>query len=265
MDLRHVSPPAGADILASYQNGKLTLHFHPEKEIPGGGKASFLFVENSATFIASIPLIFKHLAYNEGQNIPVEFCTFGGATLMEYADKNHDYGKTFRDLLNQNDYDFIVLQDAGRLPSADTHKALETLISLIRKNAPSPLIYMRYSDMVNHGDFFERPIGHCNCYAAAGKKYGIPVAPAAVAYYNCVSEHPEINLYSGDLDHHSLLGAYLNACVFLRAFLNLNPVGNLFLAGINPETAKILQRIAEHTCHEPYRIPLKRVAPLVFS
>lgn len=144
-------------------------------------------------------------------------------------------------------------------------RRLKPSLPPVRKNGASPLIYMRYSDLVDHGDFFERAIELCNCYAAAGKKYGIPVAPAAVAYYNCVSEHPEINLYSGDLDHHSLPGAYLNACVFLRAFLNLNPLGNPFLTGINPATARILQEIAERTCRKPYQIPMKRVAPLIFS
>ena len=237
------------DLKASYDGGVLTLSYRPAPPHPEP-PIDFLFVGNSATFVHNTPTIFRNMARAAGKNVNVDYCMFGGARLLQYADEKNERGEKLRDMLAKKKYDFIVFHDAGRAPAEDTHRALTTLIPLARQAGGAPLLYMRYSDMVSRGDFYERAIDHFNCYSSAGGMYGIPVAPSALAYYNCTAEHPEITLYAEDLDHHSKAGAYLNACVFLQTFLHIDPVGNKFRSGVDPEVEKILQGIALRTCQE---------------
>lgn len=240
---------AFTDLTAALAGDHLTFSYRPTPLHPGP-VVDFLFVGNSATFVYNTPTIFRNMARHAGRNVNADYCMFGGARLAQYADGENERGRRFREMLAKKKYDFIVFHDAGREPAEQTHRALETLIPMARETGAAPLLYMRYSDCVARGDFYERVIDHFTCYSEAGRRYGIPVAPSAVAYYNCTAEHPEIGLYAEDLDHHSKAGAYLNACLFLRTFLGIDPKGNGFRSGVDPSVEKILQEVAARTCRE---------------
>ena len=83
---------------------------------------------------------------------------------------------------------------------------------------------------------------------ALSEKYGLPVAPAALAFRSLIRETGGEALYADDRSHHSKEGSYLIACTWLDAFLDVSPVGNTYTAGLDAETVRRLQNAAEDAC-----------------
>ena len=63
---------------------------------------------------------------------------------------------------------------------------------------------------------------------------------------------PNINLYTEDLRHPSKEGTYLAALMIFTSLSNKTPVGNSYTMGLDPEIAKILQKVAWST-HEDFQ------------
>lgn len=223
-----------------------TVNMGSEKETENTVK--YLFVGNSCTYINGNPIKFKALCRQAGMDVSVDYCTYGSAYFTEYADENHPRGQALRRILENKKYDYIVLQDGYKSDYLKSLDALETLLELVKQNGASPLLYMRYayeSDkeqrIIQNGDLF-------GTYAAMGELYNVPVSPVAQAFTLCTTKHPEIELYANDEHHHSKEGSYLAACCWLYSFCGVSPVGNVYTAGLDKNTAYALQSIAAEAC-----------------
>jgi hypothetical protein len=62
----------------------------------------------------------------------------------------------------------------------------------------------------------------------------------------------ELNLYVADKRHPNLAGTCLAACVTSAALTGHSPVGNGHLAGVDPQTAALLQTVAWETAQDYY-------------
>lgn len=210
----------------------------------------YLFVGNSCTYINGNPIKFKALCRQAGIDVSVDYCTYGSAYFTEYADEKHPRGQALRKILENKKYDYIVLQDGYKSDYHKSLRALETLLELVKENGASPLLYMRYayeSDkeqrIIQNGDLY-------GTYGAMGEEYGVTVSPVAQAFTLCAMKHPEIELYADDEHHHSKEGSYLAACCWLYSFCDVSPVGNVYTAGLDKNTAHALQEIAVIACQK---------------
>ncbi|MBM3430627.1 MAG: PKD domain-containing protein [Bacteroidetes bacterium] len=70
------------------------------------------------------------------------------------------------------------------------------------------------------------------------------IAAVGSAWKFVRDNHPSINLYSGDGSHPSLAGTYLSACVFYSSLFRKSTVGATYVAGLDANTASILQEVA---------------------
>ena len=61
----------------------------------------------------------------------------------------------------------------------------------------------------------------------------------------CTTEN--INLYTEDLRHPSKEGTYLAALMIFTSLSNKTPIGNSYTMDLDPEVAKILQKVARLT------------------
>jgi hypothetical protein len=84
-------------------------------------------------------------------------------------------------------------------------------------------------------------------YLKAGKENKAQVIPAGLAFANSIKLRPELNLYVADKRHPSLAGTYLAANVVMASLFKVNPIGNTYTAGLTPEIAQHLQRVAWET------------------
>lgn len=207
---------------------------------------TFLFVGNSSTYFNGTPIKFEALCRAAGLDVKVEYCTFGSATLTEFADASHERGAALRRKLQNKSYNYVVLQNAASASYQVSSEAISTILPLIYENGATPLLYMRYSNTIDGADI------HYSNYTKLSKEFGITSCRTAVAFAYTMREFPEINLFAEDGGHHSKEGSYLAACAWLYAFCGIDPRGNTYTAALPCETAEALQNMAYKACTEPY-------------
>lgn len=226
------------------QNKKLSVRFGNPVE-PTKETVKILFVGNSSTYYSGTPIVFEGLCRAAGLNVKVYYCTYGSSNLGQFADPNHDYGKTLRNKLNTGKYDYVVLQDAAGSSLNATDSSVATILELIKANGATPVLYMRYSTSI------EGTYKYVQIYGQVGSKYKIKVMPSAQAFAYSLKDYPSINLYADDGGHHSHAGSYLAACTWLYSLFNVSPVGNKYIATLDKSTAEKLQNIAVKGCDDP--------------
>ena len=239
------------DVYGSYSGNTLTVKYDNPKEASATAK-KFLFVGNSATYFNGTPIKFKGLAQSAGIDVDVTYCTYGSSYLHQYANASHDYGKGLRNVLNNEQFDYVVLQDAGGAEYEDTKPAVSTLLPLIEANGAEALLYMRYSASSTPAYRFDGARTHYINYTRLSREYGLIAAPAASAFLICTDKYPEINLYADDNSHHSKEGSYLIACVMLMSYLGVDPVGVEYDAQLGTDVARKLQECAKQACVDGY-------------
>ena len=239
------------EVYGSYSGNTLTVKYdNPEAESATAKK--FLFVGNSATYFNGTPIKFKGLALSAGIDVDVTYCTYGSSYLHQYANASHDYGKGLRNVLNNEQFDYVVLQDAGGAEYEDTKPAVSTLLPLIEANGAEALLYMRYSASSTPAYRFDGARTHYINYTRLSREYGLIAAPAASAFLICTDKYKDINLYADDNSHHSKEGSYLIACVMLMSYLGVDPVGIEYDAQLGEDVARKLQECAKQACVDGY-------------
>ena len=241
------------DVNGTYDpaTGKLSVSYlAPEPK--SADAVTFLFVGNSTTYFNGTPIKFRGLCRDAGVDVDVLYCTFGSAYLSQFADETHEYGKALRQKLAENKVDYVVLQDAGTAAPGATGAAVDTLVPLIRDSGAEPVLYMRYSTDTSVDGRRANAARHYATYTTIGEKYGLKVAPAAIAFLYCLEDGVDVDLYADDRSHHSAAGSYLIACTWLRSFLGISPVGNGYTANLDEDTVRTLQEIALRSCDTPF-------------
>ena len=87
-------------------------------------------------------------------------------------------------------------------------------------------------------------------YTLAGNDNDALVIPAGLAFAKAIARRPDLELYQPDKRHPSLIGTYLAACTAYAAVFKKSPVGNGYVAGIDPAIARFLQQTAQDTVQE---------------
>jgi hypothetical protein len=150
-------------------------------------------------------------------------------------------------------YDAAVMMDCSQCP---IHPTLKTVFAeytrknadIVRAKGAKPIFFMSWA----YADKPEMTAQLAEAYTLAGNANNALVIPAGLAFANSVAKQPELNLYVPDKRHPSLAGTYLAACVVFASLTGKSPVGNAYVAGIDPPTAKFLQEIAWDTVQEYY-------------
>lgn len=172
-------------------------------------------------------------------NTVISSCTSGGYTL-----ENHYNDPNTINTINQGDWDMVILQEQSSRPMDDPdlfHSSATALNTVINHAGALTGFYMTWAWRDNPEMFV--PVR--DAYNYIGAFLDAPVVPAGIAFYNCSSSNPNLDLYSADGSHASLMGTYLVACTMLAEIWNVNPMGNPYRpAEIDAFSAAILQQIA---------------------
>ena len=240
------------EVYGEVNGDTLTLRYNNPAPVSVNAK-KFLFVGNSSTYFNGTPIKFKGLAQAAGIDIDVDYCTFGSAFLSEFADPTHSRGAALRSALKQTKYDYVVLQDAAKTDYYSTKPQVETLLPLIEENGAEALLYMRYSAASTAEGIIRNAKKHHDNYTGLARDFGLTYSPSAHAFIYSALKYPEIPLYADDGGHHSKEGSYLIACTWLMSYLGVNPVGNEYLADMDPTVAAKLQECAYLACTEEYQ------------
>jgi hypothetical protein len=178
--------------------------------------------------------------------------TPGGATLADHVKRGR-----VAQLLAEQAFDYVVLQEQQQRPSyasAERRKLFEppaiTLDVMSRAAGAKTWLYLTYGR--RDGDRDNRPNDTYTQmqartregYRDVARATGAAVVPVGLVWERVVRTEPDLGLWFTDGYHPSVLGSYLTACVFFKAFYGRSPEGNPFHADLKPDVAARLQRAA---------------------
>jgi len=177
---------------------------------------------------------------------------WGGAVL---SNGNIDRGAVAQIVFNKpgRQFDAVIMMDCSQCP---IHPRLKTVFSefagkdseIVRAHGAKPVFFMSWA----YADKPEMTAQLAEAYTVAGNANNALVIPAGLAFARAIGKQPELNLYAPDKRHPSLAGTYLAACTVFAALTGRSPVGNTYLAGIDPPTAQFLQTVAWETVQDYY-------------
>ncbi len=213
--------------------------------------ARVLFVGNSFTYYNnSLHNHYRRLvraAEIEFDRAPrVRIMTISGGHLPEHAGG-------IEAMLTSEDWDVVVMQGHSLGPiSEDTagpfQDAARRYAALARDNGVEPVFFMTWA----YSGKPEMTQALYAAYSGIGNELDARVVPVGLAFERVTREFPDIALRIADARHPSLAGTYLAACTFFAVLNERSPEGLPYAAGLDAETATILQRAAWETT-ELYR------------
>ena len=124
--------------------------------------------------------------------------------------------------------------------------AAKQLVQVIRDNAATPVFFMTWA----YVDEPEMTALLDDAYTSTGKELDAQVVPVGLAFERAIHLRPNLKLRIADRKHPTIAGTYLAACTFYAALHQQNPAGLSYTAGLDPDDAAFLQRVAWDTVEE---------------
>lgn len=220
--------------------------------------ARILFIGNSYTGVNDLPETTRQLALSLGEALVVASSAPGGYTFQQHSTSPATLG-----LIDQGNWDFVVLQEQSQLPSfppsqvaSDCLPYAADLVDSIRAHSPcaEPVFYMTWGRQ--NGDAQNCAAWPPVCtyegmqaqlrmsYLQMAQDNSAECAPAGVAWKRVREDFPAINLYAADGSHPSVAGSYLVACTIYSTCFRSSTVGATYTSSLDAATALILQQVA---------------------
>lgn len=222
-------------------------------------QTSVLFIGNSYTTENDLPNTFGQLAGSLGQDVTVAVSAPGGFTFQD-----HYSNVATQQLIESQDWDFVVLQEQSQLPAFPDDIETTTLYGggLTAQIEASdectwPVFYMTWGR--ENGDQQNCATNPPVCtyegmqqlirdrYVQLGQQNDGRVAPVGVAWQQVMGTQPGIDLFQPDGSHPTLAGTYLAACVMYTTIFHQSSEASLYYAGLPADSGDILQSIASST------------------
>lgn len=211
-----------------------------------------LFVGNSFTYYNEMPATVARLAKAD-QGAPPLFVVEYTAPRWSLEDASTNDGLT--KLIHDVPWDVVVLQDSSWTlsdPSArvrSTFPAARLLDREIRTAGAKTALFLTWGwkngDPTVDGDSYEAMQARLTeGYEELASELGAGVAPVGPAWAEALGREPALNLWKAGGGHPNEKGSYLASCVFYGFLTGRDPTQSAYVADLNPELARFLQRVA---------------------
>jgi hypothetical protein len=220
----------------------LALLLVPVTSSTAGEPDKILFVGNSFTYYNnSLHNHYEALVESANGSLHARIMTISSGHLPEHV-------AGLPSLAASDDWDVIVLQGYSKGPISDGtaqpfRDAAKQLVQVIRDNDARPAFFMTWA----YSDEPEMTALLDDAYTSIGKQLGAQVVPVGLAFERAIQLRPGLKLRIADRKHPTIAGTYLAACTFYAALHRKNPEGLSYTAGLDPDDAAFLQRIAWQT------------------
>lgn len=228
-----------------------------------------LFIGNSYTFYNDMPTAyFEALAREFDPDVEVFSVTCGGWTLEKFADAKIPLGKQIEDILGQEQYDVVILQEQSVRPAAEHgyatfYDGARRLCKKIAKNGSRVVFYATWSHETDSHTLQKYGWTHeemtwrlASSYQAIAEELGAEVAHVGLAFREIVRSHPKIDLYAHDSrSHPSPRGSYLAALTLFAKIFGKNPCNTYFQRDFSDEEAAALRLAAKNAVFQAPEIP----------
>lgn len=221
-----------------------------------------LFVGNSYTYYNNLPQLISNIALSLGDTVNTENSTPGGASFFGHVNNATTLAK-----INQQPWDYVVLQDQSQKPSlspsyvaTNVYPYATQLVAAIQlnNNCTEPVFYMTWGR--KNGDASNCAAYPPVCtysgmqqrlresYLEMGTANSATVSPVGMVWKNYMELDSITDLYNPDESHPSIYGSYLTACTFYATMFKKSPFGSTFIPSqIDPNTAYLMQEVAANT------------------
>jgi hypothetical protein len=234
----------GATVMTLNACGRKKPRVKPQK---------ILFLGNSFTHYNAMPNLIQQLAAAAQQEVLAEAVAPGGWKLQQHASD-----ATSLDALIRQKWNYVALQEQSTIPAirgAREYMMFPAVRSLAQRSTAigrQPLLFMTWGrergmSEAGFADYASMQAAISAGYATIAAELDIAIAPVGEAWKTVVNQHPAIQLWDQDGSHPSLAGSFLTACVFYTVLYRRSPKGIAYTAGLDPQTAAILQEVAGNT------------------
>ena len=243
----------------------ILLSFPVSFNLPGQTiQRKALFLGNSYTYVNNLPGLVAALAHSSGDSLFFGSHTPGGYTLG-WQPTAHSTDSVSLAMIRETSWDFVILQEQSQIPAisrlrdscmfpssmalADSVKSVHPCSRVLfyltwgRRYGGVQCFEPNYCSPVFSG-FNQMQDSLTRSYKMVADSLSAWIAPAGEAW-RLVINNTGMVLHDADNSHPNLKGSYLAACVFYSVMFNKKSHGNPLTAGLDPDTAGILQVAAD--------------------
>jgi len=218
-----------------------------------------LFIGNSYTEVNNLPNIISGMAASDGDVLVYQSSTPGGYTFSQHCTNPNTLS-----LINQGNWDFVVLQEQSQYPgfpdaqvASNVYPYAKRLDSLIHEANPcaKTVFYMTWGRKNGDQDncqFFPPLCTYLGMDSLLQLRYTIMaednhayISPVARIWRSLRQQNSNIELYSSDESHPSPAGSFAAAASFYALLFNKNPEDLTYNFSVNANDAAIIKTAAK--------------------
>jgi len=214
-----------------------------------------LFIGNSFTFYNAMPGLLKRIAYGEGERLEVDSITFGGYYIGRYSDTSTEDGKYTDEVLNSNNWDYVVLQGQSLEPAVNKESFLKTVKELCDKIysiGAKPILYQSWSyyegseKLISTGLSYEQMyLALKDAYITAAEQNSAVLVPVGDIFYKNNEPYGKMRFICGDDYHPTHIGSYAAAVCFYRTLFEVKEGEHWHHPDIKKERANLVWELTK--------------------
>lgn len=223
-----------------------------------------LFLGNSYTYVNNLPTLIQQIALSNSDTLIYDSNCQGG-----YRFLNHSNDPTSLQKIKTQLWDFVVLQGQSQETSwsqaqmqTEVFPAVATLVNNTRQNHSTPLFFMTWGR--ENGDSQNCPYLNWVCtyqgmdsaihktYCDMAQTHLSIVSPVGAVWNYLRTNYPQLQLYSNDHSHPSILGSYAAACSFYTTIFHKSPLHTSAPNGITDKEYDIIKQVTHQIVFEDW-------------
>jgi len=204
-----------------------------------------LFIGNSLTYVSDIPRIISNMIESDGTYIRYSQHTVGGSYL-------EDHKLAFNDLIKEAKYTHVILQEQSFGPIGSYDKFREAVLyydGLIKQNGAKTVLYQTWgynTDSYLGYDKYTMGAALKEAYQSVADEIQSMISRVGDAFIMYEKEYVDLPTLYIDMNHQSLCGAYLSACVHYGTLTGEKASENTYIIeGIDSNLIETIQEIAD--------------------
>lgn len=164
-----------------------------------------------------MPFIFKELAESKGHSVDVTVIARGGETF-----EGHYYSRETLGAISDGQWDLAVLQEQSTRPVEDPDKMIRSATRLHNKIGNiRTILYLTWARQ--YAPEMQSLISES--YFDLAKLLDAQIAPVGLVWQEFLKNEKQIELFTDDGHHPTLLASYAIACTFYATVFNESPMG----------------------------------------
>lgn len=220
-----------------------------------------LIIGNSYTWYHHLDEMVEHICNSAGVKAEVTSVARPGASLRLFSNTNNRFGRKVYQLLKNQKWDYVILQDRHFYPVTNPDKLYNAVIKLdpyIKASGAQTVLLMTWAPDSRSDDYekfkyivsgradYQKRIKEA--YETTAQDINAIVIPAGLAVLKANKSNPNIPLLRKDGSHPTYAGSYITACTIFKTLFPGSPeISYKGFLESKPKAASVLLQAASET------------------